>query len=51
MGYLMNDGLSPDEAGAKSIKEEPQRLEPWLAGVTTYDGQPGLAAVKAALGL
>lgn len=51
MGYLMNDGLSPDEAGVKSIRQEPQRLETWLAGVTTYDGQPGLAAVKAALGL
>ena len=51
MGYLMNDGLAPDEAGQKAIQEEPQRLDAWLAGVTTFDGQPGSAAVKAALGL
>ena len=51
MGYLTNDGLAPEEAGEKAIKEEPQRLEAWLAGVTTFDGQPGLTAGKAALGL
>lgn len=51
MDYLMTDGLSPDEAGLKSIRQEPQRLETWLADVTTFDGQPGLAAVKAKLGL
>jgi hypothetical protein len=26
-------------------------LEPWLQGVTTKDGQPGLPAVKAKLGI
>ncbi|WP_281408564.1 hypothetical protein [Rhizobium tropici] len=26
-------------------------LTPWLAGVTTIDGKPGLEAVKAAIGL
>ncbi|ASY60838.1 choline ABC transporter substrate-binding protein [Sinorhizobium sp. CCBAU 05631] len=51
MSYIMNDGLEPEEAALKSIKDEPKRLETWLAGVSTFDGQPGLSAVKAALGL
>ena len=51
MAYLMNDGMEPEEAALKSIKEEPMRLESWLDGVTTFDGQPGVSAVKAALGL
>ncbi|MET4691043.1 choline ABC transporter substrate-binding protein [Sinorhizobium fredii] len=51
MAYIMNDGMESEEAALKSIKDEPQRLETWLAGVSTFDGQAGLAAVKAALGL
>lgn len=51
MGYLINDGMQPTEAGAKAIKANPQRLEAWLVGVTTFDGKPGLDAVKEKLGL
>ena len=51
MAHLMDDGMSPEEAALASLKAEPQRLDAWLAGVTTFDGQPGLAAVKAKLGL
>lgn len=51
MSYIMNDGMEPEEAALKTIKDEPKRLETWLAGVSTFDGQSGLAAVKAALGL
>jgi glycine betaine/proline transport system substrate-binding protein len=51
MGYLMNDGLSPEDAGRKAVKGETVRLETWLAGVTTFDGQPGLDAVRKALDL
>ncbi|MBB1249189.1 choline ABC transporter substrate-binding protein [Rhizobium sp. G21] len=51
MSLLMNDGLSPEEAALKAIKQEPQRLKVWLEGVTTFDGQPGLAAAEASLGL
>nr|WP_316657139.1 choline ABC transporter substrate-binding protein [uncultured Gellertiella sp.] len=51
MGYLMNDGLSPEDAAKKAILDEPQRLEKWLAGVTTADGKPGLEAVRKSLGL
>lgn len=51
MGYLMEGGLDPQVAATQAIKDEPQRLDAWLAGVTTFDGKPGLAAVKAELGL
>jgi glycine betaine/proline transport system substrate-binding protein len=51
MGYLMTDGLAPEEAGLKAIAREPQRLDAWLNGVTTLDGKPGLEAVKAKLAL
>lgn len=51
MGYLINDGMKPAEAGAKAIKANPDRLDGWLAGVETFDGKPGLEAVKEKLGL
>lgn len=51
MGYLMEESLKPEEAALKAIKEEPKRLEAWLANVTTLDGKPGLEAVKASLGM
>ena len=51
MGYLINDGMAPTAAGRKAIAANPALLETWLAGVTTFDGQPALAAVKAKLGL
>jgi glycine betaine/proline transport system substrate-binding protein len=51
MGYLMNDGLSPEDAAAKAIREQPERLEAWLLGVTTLEGKPGLEAVRQGLGL
>lgn len=50
IGLLINDGMDPVEAGTKMLKAHPEVLEPWLQGVTTFDGQPGLAAVQAALG-
>ncbi len=51
MGYLINDGMQPQDAGLKAIKQNPEKLTAWLAGVTTFDGKPGLEAVKAKLGL
>ncbi|KQW30016.1 glycine/betaine ABC transporter substrate-binding protein [Rhizobium sp. Root274] len=51
MGYLMDDGLDPEAAAAKAIEEDPARLDAWLAGVTTFDGKPGLDAVRQGLGL
>lgn len=51
MSYLINDGMKPEEAGLKAVKENPDRLGAWLAGVTTFDGKPALDAVKQQLGL
>ncbi|MDK9698048.1 MAG: choline ABC transporter substrate-binding protein [Siculibacillus sp.] len=39
------------KAAEKWLKANPAVLDTWLAGVTTHDGQPGLAAVKKSLGL
>ena len=51
IGYLINDGMQPKEAALKAITLNKGRLDAWLAGVTTFDGKPGLAAVKEKLGL
>jgi glycine betaine/proline transport system substrate-binding protein len=51
MGFLINDGMTPDAAATRAIKEDPKLLDGWLAGVTTFDGHNGLAAVKSKLGL
>ena len=40
-----------DEAATAYIKAHPDLLGPWLDGVTTRDGKPGLPAVEAALGV
>ncbi|MCJ8144246.1 choline ABC transporter substrate-binding protein [Ancylobacter sp. A5.8] len=51
MGKILDQGLEPDAAAKAWIKANPAALGPWLEGVTTLDGQPGLPAVKASLGL
>lgn len=51
MGKIMDDHQAPAEAAKEYLKAHPKLLEPWLAGVKTFDGKPGLPAVKAALGL
>jgi glycine betaine/proline transport system substrate-binding protein len=42
---------NPTKVATEWLKANPQALEQWLAGVTTYDGQDGSAAVKKHLGL
>ena len=42
---------NPTEVAKNWIKANPQALDKWLAGVTTYDGQDGIAAVKKHVGL
>ncbi len=44
--YLDKEG-SGEELALRALKEDSSILEPWLAGVTTFDGQDGLKAVKA----
>jgi glycine betaine/proline transport system substrate-binding protein len=51
MDYILNESLEPEKAAAKWLKANPDAWSPWLEGVTTIDGKPGLAAVKAALKL
>ncbi len=51
MGSILNDGDEPEAAASKWLKANGSAVEPWLAGVTTKDGKPGAAAVKAKLGL
>ncbi|WP_136685446.1 choline ABC transporter substrate-binding protein [Falsirhodobacter xinxiangensis] len=50
MGKIL-EGEDAQAAATKWIEANPERLDAWLAGVTTLDGQPGLEAVKAELDL
>ncbi|MDX1299456.1 MAG: glycine/betaine ABC transporter substrate-binding protein, partial [Pseudomonas sp.] len=45
------DKQDPKEVASAWIKANPQALEQWLDGVTTYDGQDAVAAVKKHVGL
>lgn len=49
MGSILNDGLDGPAAARAWLSANPAPLATWLDGVTTLDGQPGLAAVEAAL--
>ena len=51
MGLILDKNEKGEDAAAEWIKANPDALGPWLEGVTTFDGQPGLPAVKASLGL
>ena len=45
-GRILDDGKEPEEAATAWLKANPAALDAWLAGVTTFDGGDGLAAVK-----
>lgn len=49
MGKVLDDKQKPDAAARAWLKQNPQVLDTWLAGVTTVDGKPGLEAAKAKL--
>jgi glycine betaine/proline transport system substrate-binding protein len=51
MGLILDKGMSPPKAAEKWLHTHPAVLNKWLQGVKTVDGQPGLPAVKASLGL
>jgi len=51
MGAILDDGLEPDEAARAWLSANPDALDGWLDGVTTFRGEPGLAAVKNDLGV
>ncbi|MBJ9977060.1 choline ABC transporter substrate-binding protein [Pseudomonas sp. S75] len=49
MGYVLDDKMKPDAAARRWLKDNPGKLDAWLAGVTTVDGKPGLEAARAKL--
>ncbi len=51
MGLILDEGMAGTKAGEKWLKTNPKVLDEWLKNVTTFDGKPGLPAVKKSLGL
>ena len=51
MGAILNDGKDAGVAAEEWLKANPAAWEGWLAGVTTFDGKPGLEAVNKSLGI
>lgn len=51
MQKITGDGEEAPKAASEYLKANPGVLDAWLQGVTTFDGQPGLPAVKKSLGL
>ncbi len=51
MNKILTDGMEGPKAAEAWIKTNPPELAAWLDGVTTFDGKPGLPAVKASFGL
>lgn len=47
MGAILYEKMEPEAAARAWLKQNPQVLDTWLAGVKTWDGQPGLDQVKA----
>ena len=51
MGSILFDNMEAQKAAETWLKANPKDWEPWLAGVTTVDGKPGLEAVRKSLKL
>ncbi|HEX6113279.1 MAG TPA: glycine betaine ABC transporter substrate-binding protein, partial [Geminicoccaceae bacterium] len=51
MGAILDEGQDPEAAASAWFKEHPDVIESWLEGVTTFEGEPGLPAVKEHLGI
>jgi glycine betaine/proline transport system substrate-binding protein len=49
MDAVLNGDKTPEQAAKVWLKANPMALDAWLSGVTTFDGKPGLQAVKTAL--
>jgi glycine betaine/proline transport system substrate-binding protein len=48
MDAVLNGGKKPEDAAKAWLKDHPELLDAWLAGVTTRDGKPAIAVAKAA---
>ena len=51
MNKILTDGKEGPAAAREWLKTNPPELTGWLDGVTTFDGKPGLEAVKKSFGL
>ncbi|MER0237653.1 choline ABC transporter substrate-binding protein [Fulvimarina sp. MAC8] len=51
MGQILDEGEEAGVATEAWLKANPDQWEGWLEGVTTVEGEPGLAAVKESLGM
>jgi glycine betaine/proline transport system substrate-binding protein len=51
MDNILNGGADPAKGAADWLKANPGALDTFLAGVTTFDGQPGVDAVKKSVGI
>jgi glycine betaine/proline transport system substrate-binding protein len=51
MGEILDEGEDAGDATLAWMKENPDAVKAWVAGVTTADGEPGEAAVTSELGL
>jgi glycine betaine/proline transport system substrate-binding protein len=51
MNKILTDGMEGPAAARAWLKTNPKELTAWLDGVTTFDGKPGLEAVKKSFGL
>lgn len=51
MQMVMGEAMEFPAAATSMMAKNPAMVEAWLKDVTTFDGQPALPAVKAALGL
>ncbi len=51
MGAILDDGQEPLDAATAWLTANPESLDGWLEGVTTFDGKPALDAAKASMGL
>jgi len=51
MNKILTDSEEAPKAAEEWLKANPGQIDTWLAGVTTFDGQPGAEAVKKSLGL
>ena len=51
MGAILDEGEDPEAAASSWLEEHPEVLDSWLDGVTTFEGEPGLPAVKEHLGV
>jgi glycine betaine/proline transport system substrate-binding protein len=51
MGAILFDNVAADKAAEKWLKANPKAWDGWLANVKTFDGKPGLEAVRKSLGV